>query len=224
MTAIILAGGFGTRISHISPGTPKPLIEVAHIPMLERQISFLLSCGIGDIRLSLYHEADQIISFCNARWPKKIEYVVEQEPLGTGGAIKYASRDLKNAFLVINADALTNIDIAGLLARGANTIACTHRTDTRDFGLVKIKENKIFEFLEKPGEKKEGYINCGFYVLDPQIFRDIPHEKFMVEKEVFPALARKGLLNAFIHRGYWLDVGTAERLRQAHLDVATGLV
>ena len=102
MKAIILAGGFGTRLAHISGGKPKPLVGVAGKPMLERQIEFLFSYHIRDIRLSLHHKADQIIQFCESKWPHTFEYIVEPTPLGTGGGIRFASKDLKEPFLVVN--------------------------------------------------------------------------------------------------------------------------
>ena len=91
---VIPVGGFGTRLARISGDKPKPLMEVAGKPILERQINFLLSHGMDDIRLSLHHKADQIIAFCESKWPKQFEYIVEPTALGTGGGIRFASKDL----------------------------------------------------------------------------------------------------------------------------------
>lgn len=220
MKAIILAGGFGTRLAKISGEKPKPLVEVAGVPVLERMISSLYSHGIRDIRLSLHHKADQIIDFCKRKWPGKIEFVIEPEPLGTGGAIKYATRDTQGPFLALNGDAVSDINFSELCAEKPNIIACVYLKDARDFGLVKIKKGEIIDFLEKPKEKKAGFVNCGAYLLHPKIFTEMKEKKFMIEHAIFPSLAKKSGLRAYVHNGYWIDVGTEERFRQAHIDIA----
>ena len=217
MKAIILAGGFGTRLAHISGDKPKPLVEVGGKAILERNIEFLLKNGINDIRLSLHHKADKIIEFCNARFGTgTIEYVIEEKPLGTGGGIKFASRDLKEIFFVLNADTLSDINISNFLLQKAPAIACAYLPDARDFGLVEIQKGKASAFVEKPKNGGPGYINAGYYLLTPGAFNHVTQESFMIEQEVFPYLAKRGELNAFIHNGYWTDVGTEERFMQAN--------
>ncbi len=216
MKTLILAGGFGTRLAHISEGKPKPLMEVAGSPMLERQINFLLSHGMDDIRLSLHHKADQIIDFCEKKWPGKFEYVVEPAPLGTGGGIRFAAKDWKEPFLVVNGDILSDINVRAFVAGEPNSIVGAYQEDARAFGLLDIKEGKVNAFLEKPKELQGGYINAGFYFLRPDVFAEITLEKFMMEFDIFPQLAKAGKLNVFMHDGYWFDCGTEERLMQAH--------
>jgi len=216
MHAIILAGGFGTRLANVSGGKPKPLVEVRGKPILEHQIDLLFRHGLKDIRLSLYYKAKEIISFCENRWPGKLKFLVEPRLLGTGGAIKFASRDLKDDFLVTNGDLLSNLDIKEFTKHDSNTIACSFVDDARSFGLLKIKNNKVCEFLEKPKEKVSGFVNSGFYILHPRIFSSFPQEEFMIEKEVFPVLAKQGELNAYLHDDFWIDVGTEERWREAN--------
>ena len=225
MKAIILAGGFGTRLAHLSSGKPKPLVEVAGTPILERQINFLLSHGMDDIRLSLHHKADQIIEFCERRWPGEFEYVVEPTPLGTGGGLKFASKGIQDEFLVVNADdILRGIDIKKLISFGANAIVCSSVADARSFGLVDIQGEHIAAFSEKPKEQIPGYVNSGWYLLRPNVFNHVSQEAFMLERDVFPALAQKGLLRAFLHTDYWVPVGTEDKLNQAHHDYLTGVV
>ena len=222
MKALILAGGFGTRLAHISGGKPKPLMDVAGKPILERHINHLHQYGIRDIRLSLHHKADQIISFCENRWPGQMEFVVEPEPLGTGGGIKFAARDWNEPYVAVNGDTLSDLDLDAFLAQSPNTILCAYREDARDFGLVQIENGKVLEFLEKPkgNEKIPGYINAGMYLLDPSVLRGVQKDTFMIEQNVFPQLAASGGLYAHLHHGYWIDVGTEERLMQAHKDFA----
>ena len=218
MKALILAGGFGTRLSRISEGKPKPLVEVAGKPMLERQIDFLLSRGLHDIRLSLHHKADQIIEFCEAKWPSAFEYIVESTPLGTGGGIRFASKDLKEPFLVVNGDTLSDINVQEFMRHTPNAIIGAYQDDARPFGLLEIKDGKVTAFLEKPENLCGGYINAGFYLLDPDVFSHVTTDTFMMENDIFPQLARSGNLNVFLHQGYWIDCGTEERLAKAHKD------
>ena len=218
MKVIILAGGFGTRLARVSGGKPKPLVEVAGVSILERQISFLLSHGFDEIRLSLHHKADQITAFCDAKWPGKFEYVVEPSPLGTGGGIRFASRDLKEPFLVVNGDILTDVDVPSFLAAKPNVIVAAHQDDARGYGLLDITDGRVTAFREKPQEPKSGYINAGWYLLHPAIFAHVSSDTFMIETEIFPKLAAEGRLGAYMHRGYWIDCGTEERPAQAHKD------
>lgn len=218
MKAIILAGGFGTRLAKITGDKPKPLVEVGGVPILEHQINLLQKHGISDIRLSLYHKADRIIAFCETKWPGKFEYIVEPRPLGTGGGIKFAARGLTEPFLVLNGDGLTDVNISELKNALPNTIMCMEVSDASDFGLLKINNGKIKAFLEKPQEKIAGHVNCGFYLLSPTVFKNTP-EEFMIEKEIFPRLAANGELNAFLHKGYWIDAGTEERYKRANEEV-----
>ena len=218
MKTLILAGGFGTRLAHISGGKPKPLMDVAGKPILERQINFLLSHGMDDIRLSLHHKADQIIEFCERNWPKRFEYIIEPTPLGTGGGIHFASKDISDPFLVVNGDILSDINVAEFVSTTPNAIVGAYQKDARSYGLLDINNGKIAAFREKPIEECGGYINAGFYLLHPDIFSHIGVEAFMIEKEIFPQLAELGNLNVFTHDGYWIDCGTEERLGQAHDD------
>ena len=215
MKAIILAGGFGTRIAAIANGLPKPLLKVAGKPILQHQVEFLRDNGLDDIRLSLHYKADQIIEFCERMWPGRMEFVVEKEPLGTGGAIKFAARDLGEQFLVVNGDILSDIDLNEFLSLRASAVCCTFLEDARDFGLIEVKDGKVNAFYEKPKEKIPGYINAGFYLLTQDAFSHVSRDTFMIEQDVFPHLARQGLLGAYIHNGFWIDVGTRERFERA---------
>lgn len=216
MKVIILAGGMGTRIASVMDGKPKVLAEVRGKPILEHQIVSLRRHGLYDIRLSLGYKADEIIDFCERKWPGEIEFVTEPKPLGTGGAVKFASRDLLEDFLVVNGDLLSDLDVTQFLTRGANAMACSFIEDARDFGLLRIEDGKVRQYLEKPKEKVGGYINGGFYLLKPEAVQAVREEAFMLEREVFPMLAERGELKAFLHDGKWIDVGTKERWEQAN--------
>lgn len=223
MRAIILAGGFGTRVAEAAGTKPKPLIEVAGKAILEHQIEFLQNLGIGEIRLSLHHKANEIIAFCEHRWPRRVAFAVEETPLGTGGAVKFASRDLDpdEDLLVLNCDNLVRgMDMDRFIARGANAIGCIFLEDAREYGLVDVRGDRAAGFSEKPKEKTAGFVNCGWYLLRPRTLRAIQQDSFMLERDLFPRLAETGALKIHLHEGYWIDAGTEDRLRQADRDLA----
>lgn len=224
MRAIILAGGFGTRVAEAAGTKPKPLVEVAGRAILEHQIEFLQNLGIGEIRLSLHHKANEIIAFSERRWPRRVAFAVEETPLGTGGAVKFASRDLDpdEEVLVLNCDNLVrDMDLARFTARGADAIGCVFLEDAREYGLIHAVDDRAAAFLEKPKDKTAGLINCGWYLLRPRTLRAVGRDSFMLERDLFPRLAEKRTLKIHLHEGYWIDAGTEDRLRQADRDLAS---
>lgn len=154
-----------------------------------------------------------------------IEYIIEPEPLGTGGAIKFASKDLKNDFMVLNGDILTDINLSEFISKYQYNNNVSRETlgaislffceDASDYGLVKVKNERIINFLEKPDHKCSGYVNTGFYILSPKIFENVSRETFSIERNIFPVLSQKRHLIAYIHKGFWTDLGTEKRLWRA---------
>lgn len=223
MKAIILAGGKATRLPESAKDLPKALVEVGNKSILRHQIDQLLKHGFFDIRLALGYRAEQIIEWlekAEIKNPKlRIDWVIEQEPLDTGGAIKFASSDLREPFLVLNGDVLSDIDFTGFYKRfrerrDENLVAVYHVPDARSYGMIKKNKGRIVRFLEKPSEPVAGHINAGFYILSPHIFKDTQEKKFSIEKGIFPQLASNGQLGYYIHRGFWTDAGTEERLKE----------
>lgn len=223
MHALILAGGFGTRLRDVEE-RPKPLVEIAGKTLIEHQIDFLRRYGVEDIRILLHYRAEEIIEFCEAtllpeifgdEWYSRVGFYVERASLGTGGAIKNACGDLKNPFLVINCDTLIDVDLAQLFSCGANAMVCVYAPDARDFGFVRIEEECVREFTEKPHEMISGFVNAGVYFLTRDIFSGIADDAFSLERRVLPELARRGELRACLYHGIWIDVGTQERLQIA---------
>lgn len=217
MKVIILAGGKGTRLPESTKHIPKPLVEVGGKPIVAHQIHALMAQGFPDIRLSLGHRAEAITEWVQKRWPH-IECVIESEPRGTGGAIRYASYDLAEPFLVLNGDVVADFMFADVVRKGketgANVILGYMLPDAREMGLLKIKGDTIEAFLEKPKEAMPGVINAGLYFLQPNLFDRMP-DQFSIEHEIFPKLAREGTLHHVLHAGkYWFDCGTEERLKE----------
>lgn len=215
-TAIILAGGKGTRLPVSAALIPKALVEVRGKPILERQLDGLFEAGIRDVRLALGFRADQIIGFVRSRgYP--VSWSVEKEPLGTGGAVRGAAAGLRDPFIVMNGDVIADFDYSEIrtaTAAGEAALTGYWKDDARDFGLMDVAGPFVKAFREKPAEPAGGYINAGCYAFDPAHFEAAPDGFFMLEKDILPALALQGRLRAVIHRGFWEDLGTEERLRR----------
>ena len=214
MKAIILAGGRATRLPTSAENRPKALVEIWGKPVLEHQIELLHSHGISDIRLSLGHKAEQIIQFIRQKFPD-VEYVVEEKPLGTGGALKFALGDHTEPFLVLSGDILTDCSLTNFLQKAqVHTMVLVEVTNARDFGLASVDDDgTILEFKEKPEIATPGLINTTIYYLDPAPIKNFPGNTFSLELDIFPKLAKEKMLKAYIHRGFWTDMGTEERLK-----------
>lgn len=219
MIAIILAGGKGTRLPESAKHIPKALVSINNKAVIQHQLDLLLKHGITDVIFALGFRHDHIIDHIKG----KHRFVVEKEPLGTGGAIKFASQGLTEPFLVLNGDILSDFDFGAFIRcfeekkdlKGS--LGLIWMENAKDYGLVLHDNDIIHTFSEKPQEPISGHINAGFYILHPEIFKSVPQESFSIEKELFPQLAKDKVLSAFIHEGEWIDVGTEDRLKQARL-------
>jgi NDP-sugar pyrophosphorylase family protein len=232
--AVVLLGGEGTRLRPLTYTTPKQLLPVAEVPMLERVLTHLGHHGVDEAVLSLGYRPDAFL----AAYPDgevggvRLTYAVEPEPLDTGGAIGFAARHaaIDETFLVVNGDVLTDLDTSRLVAfhgaRGAAaTIHLTPVSDPSRFGVVPTDEDgRVLAFVEKPtGMPPTNLINAGTYVLEPDVLVRLPAGRPMsVERETFPALAAAGLLYACATDDYWLDTGTPAAYLQANADVLDG--
>ena len=232
MNALVLAGGMGTRLRPLTDQTPKSLLPIANRPFLEHQVEHLQSHGVERIVLSLGYLPAAI----RDHFGDRLEYAVEPEPLGTGGAIRFAARaaGFDRAFLVCNGDILTDLDLTALHAfhreRGAvATIALTPVADPSRYGLVTTSpQGAVTAFVEKPpaGTAAGATINAGTYVLEPPVLDAIePDRAVSIEYDVFPPLVGRGLY-ASSSDARWRDIGTPESYLSANLErmPAGGLV
>ena len=235
MKALVLAGGFGTRLRPLTLNTPKPIVPIFDRPFLYHQIDLLKRVPeVDEIILSLNYHPDRIEAVLghgqDAGLP--IRYVVEPQPLGTGGAVKFAEPYLDGTTIVFNGDVLTETDLAAVVARhrtrGARaTIVLAPVEDPARYGLVETDTGgNVTRFLEKPDPAQItcNTINAGIYVLEPDTFDRIPADtKYSIERLYFPSLVERGeAFTAYIERGYWLDIGTPAAYRQAHRDMLDG--
>lgn len=232
--AIILVGGQGTRMRPMTLDIPKPLLPIVNVPFIERQIKWLKTYGINEIVLSLCYLPDQFEDYFakNPIEGVKITYVVEDEPLGTGGAIKFSAGEIDNSVIVCNGDVLTNIDLKELIdlhesASSLATIALTQVEDPSAFGVVPTNEKKqVVAFVEKPSKElaPSNWINAGIYVLSKEFLDLIPEGlQVSIERETFPKAILEGAMYALESDEYWLDIGTLEKYLQAHNDFLTNL-
>ncbi|MEM3980132.1 MAG: nucleotidyltransferase family protein [Ignisphaera sp.] len=219
LKAVILAGGYGKRLRPLTEDRPKSMVEVCGKPLAEWQIIWLKSFGITDFVFLLGYAKEKVIEYFGSgkKFGVKISYVIEDEPLGTGGAIKNAEHILKNEdmFIILNGDIISNLnpmEMVNLIKKddGIAVIALVYMRSP--YGIVKLDGEYITEFVEKP--TIEYTINAGVYVMKPKIFEYLP-QKGDIERTAFPLLANKRLLKGYIYKDvYWKSVDTIKDLEE----------
>ncbi len=225
-TALILAGGLGTRLRPLTDHLPKPLLPIKSKPILQHVIENLKSHGVEKIILSIGYKADQIEDyFKDGSWlGVKISYLLDgAEPLGTGGAIKKAAVGLDEPLFVIWGDNLTNVNYTELYQTYLNdkktvTMVLTPREDIENFGVAKLDGSKILAFIEKPKreEAPSNLINAGAIILEPQSLVLLPDGKSSIEYDFYQKIAPQGEISAYVHRGQWFPTDTLEKYQFAN--------
>jgi mannose-1-phosphate guanylyltransferase len=221
--AVLLVGGEGTRLRPLTDWLPKSMLPIANRPFLEYQIDHLHEHGIDRVILSCGYLPEPI----RDHFGDRLEYAVEPQPLGTGGAIRFSAEGIDETFVVCNGDVLTDLDLTALVSqhrrRGACATIAQHRVDDAGaYGLVRTDgDGRVTAFVEKPspGEADVDTINAGTYVLEPAVLELIePARAVSVEREVFPWLVGQGLY-ARVDDGRWRDIGTPESYLAANLEL-----
>ncbi len=245
MKALILAGGFGTRLRPLSCTRPKLLFPIANKPLLDLILERLARNGVAEAILAVNFMADSLEQvFGRKRYGVKLHYSIDKSPkggisnsqksLGTGGPVKQAEKLLgtKEPFFVLNGDILTDVDYLEIMEAhrtydAVATLALHKVEDPSRFGVAKLtRENMIEKFVEKPVKNvPSNKVNAGIYVLEPDIFQYIQAgKKCSIEREVFPKLAEEGKLFGHEIKGLWVDVGKpADYIRANALWLATKL-
>jgi D-glycero-alpha-D-manno-heptose 1-phosphate guanylyltransferase len=216
MEAIVLAGGFGTRLRKVLPDLPKPMAPIAGRPFLEILLSMLSQKGFTRVVLSLGFMSEKIISHFGNRYQGiELVYEVEQQPLGTGGAIRAAlTRCKADHVFVFNGDTYLNLEVDALeylwQSEHHPLIVVREVPDTDRFGKVEMCDGRINAFLEK-GTHGPGLINAGCYVLPKTALDDFPLGKnFSIETEYFLKYLQRMRFNGFVTHGRFIDIGVPD--------------
>lgn len=241
MQAVIMAGGFGTRLRPLTCNIPKPMTPLLNKPIIEHIINLLKSHKVNDLILILYHQSEIIRNYFRdgAEFGVKIQYVQPDADYGTAGAVYFANDLIKDRFIVISGDVVTDFDITKALSSHVSkhalaTIVLTHAKNPLQFGIVLTdKSGRITTFYEKPtwSEVFSDTINTGIYVLEKEVLEMIPQSRQEgktdadFSKDVFPYLLKKKLpLFGHIDNRYWRDIGSLEDYISANMDALKGKI
>jgi mannose-1-phosphate guanylyltransferase len=236
MRAVVLVGGFGTRLRPLTTTIPKPLLPIVDRSIVEHLVGHLAKHGVTEVVLALGFAPDVFIDqFADGTCAGvAMKYAVESEPLDTAGAIRFAAEaaGVDDTFIVANGDVLSDVDLTALVAyhRATGAEATLHLRSVQDpsaFGVVGCApDGRVEQFVEKPapGTEPSNWINAGCYVLEPSVLDRIPAgRKVSIERETFPAIVADGRLYGLLDDCYWLDTGRPDQYREANLDLIDGL-
>lgn len=218
--AIILAGGLGTRLGVLTENTPKPMIEVNGKPFLEHLLIYLEKQGIRRVIMSVGYLSEKITSFFGSRYGAlTLKYSIEEEPLGTGGAI-WLSKEMivGEKVLILNGDSYLDVDLLSMYnfhidSNSEITLALKNQRNIESFGMVTVAENgRIKSFCEKQNSG-QGTINCGVYLVNLPLKLESPVDSgFSFEKDFLERQCRKMSMYGFMVNGYFCDIGDPRRL------------
>jgi len=236
--AMMLAAGEGTRLRPLTLETPKVLVPIGGVPLICYTLIWLKSHGIREVVINLHHLGEKIKAFLGdgTRFGVSIHYSPEETLLGTAGGVKRAERFFSNTFVVVYGDVLTDFNLSDMVRfhqpqKALATLALTKVANPRETGIVRLDEHdRVVSFVEKPpgGAVAGDMANGGIYILEREIFRFIPDERYCdFAYEVFPRLVEAGY---FVYgyrlrpEDYLVDIGSMEKYRRANEDVAAGKV
>ena len=229
MNAVILAGGFGSRLSPVTDLLPKPMVSVGLKPMIDYTVSHLWEVGVRDFIFTLSYKPADIIDWCVGYNGATCRFSLESTPLGTLGGVKAVEPFLKEHFIVISGDVIENIDISAMLNKHLSsgalvTMAVKEVEDGSKFGMCEIDGfGHITGFVEKPQDGRGGYANAGVYIVDKSVMSLVPLDvKLDFSKDLFGVLVERGQLSAFIHDGYWRDCGTLQAYYETNFEMLKG--
>jgi len=236
LKAIIMAGGFGTRLRPLTINIPKPMVPIANLPMMEHVVNLLKKHGFDEIVSLIFFQSEVITDYFKdgRKFGVKMEYMLPDQDYGTAGAVRYAADFCDETVLVISGDVLTDFDLGEAFRfhkenEGDASILLTRLENPLAYGIVITNpEHRITRFLEKPswGEMFSDTINTGVYILEPETVRLIPpRTNFDFSKNLFPIMLQKKMnLLGKVSDGYWRDVGNIDEYVRAHSDILEGKV
>ncbi|WP_077370017.1 sugar phosphate nucleotidyltransferase [Anaerosalibacter sp. Marseille-P3206] len=229
--AVIMSGGKGTRLRPLTCNIPKPMVPIMNKPVMEYSVNLLKSYGIEDIAVTLHYMPSSIIDYFGngEQFGVKMNYYIEESPLGTGGSVKNAEEFLDSTFLVVSGDAFTNMDFQKALdfhkkKKSKATLVLKREPIPLEYGVVITDENgRITRFLEKPswGEVFSDTINTGIYILEPEVLDYYKKgENFDFSKDLFPRLLKDNVpMYGYVTEEYWNDIGDINSYIKTHEDL-----
>lgn len=236
MKAVIMAGGFGTRLRPLTMTIPKPMVPILNKPIMEHIINLLKNHNITNIVSLLYFHPEIITSYFQngENFGVSLNYIIAQADYGTAGAVKNAYQYLDETFIVISGDVLTDFDLRAAYnfhksKKSLVTVLLTRSNMPLQYGIVLTdSENKITRFLEKPswGQVFSDTINTGIYIIEPEVLDLIPYqEEFDFSKDLFPLMLEKQMpLYGYISEGYWKDIGNLDEYLIGQKDALAGKI
>jgi mannose-1-phosphate guanylyltransferase len=215
----------------LTKNTPKPMLTVAGIPVTEHQLNMAKAAGITHIVLATSYLSELFTPYFGdgSKWGTKIEYAVEETPLGTGGAIRNAAKVINSSesIVILNGDVLSSHNLTEQIrqheANNADvTLHLTQVEDARAYGCVPTdSKGRVTAFLEKMENPVTNQINAGCYVFNPRVLESIPLDTVVsVERETFPLLVKNGAdVYGYVENSYWVDIGTPQALMKASIEI-----
>lgn len=229
-TAVILAGGKGTRLKPYTIALPKPLVPLGNTPIIEIILRQLRKEGFEQVNIAVNHQAELIKAYCGdgEKYGLAIKYFFEDKPLGTIGPLANMKNELPENFVVMNGDVLSDLSYSFFLDEHIKnktpvTIACYKRRQKIDYGVLEISENKLTGFCEKPSMDYD--VSMGVYAFHSSIMDLIPKNScFGFDELIYKLLNTRITVRTFQYSGYWMDIGRPEDYEQASHDVENGFV
>lgn len=227
-TAVILAGGKGTRLRPYTVALPKPLVPIGDRPILEIVLIQLVKQGFERIIITVNHQADIIMAYFGNgdKWGVRIEYSMENKPLGTMGPLKLI-QNLPEHFLVMNGDVLSDLNYSEFLEKHIESenifsVAGYKRIQQIDYGVLNVKDHVLTGFSEKP--KKQYVVSMGIYAVSQNVLLHIPDEQYFGFDMLMLKLLNLNIdVGIYEHNGYWMDIGRPDDYEQAVVDMESGL-
>ena len=227
-TAIILAGGMGTRLKTIISDLPKPMAPIMNVPFLTYQLNYLKHFGIKKVIFSVGYLSEKIIAHYNQSFENiNIEYSIEKNPLGTGGGIRMAMSNLKeDLVLILNGDSFFDLDLEQfynlhLEQKSDFSLALRYVNNSERYGNIEFNSsNQITSFIEKNQLNQSGYINAGVYILSKKLYlqNTKPDINFSIEKDFFEKQLNQLIIKGFEFKDYFIDIGIPEDYLKAQDD------
>ena len=218
---VIMAGGQGKRLFPLTENTPKPMVTIGNMPILEMIIRSCKDQGFEKFIISLGHLGDQISQYFNdgSHLHTEIEYVIEDSPLGTAGALSMIGGKVESPFIVMNGDVLNDVNLADMLnhheeRRNSATVATRTYSHQIPFGVMRVDGERINGIIEKPVMRE--FISAGIYVFDPHVIRKVPEGQHLDMPELLQGLIDNNeAVGTYKTDAFWLDIGRHEELDKA---------